>query len=216
MEEVLKKLFDAVLDGDFEGVKTYLHAAVDAKLDPKTILNEGMIAAMREVGCRFEAGEYYVPEMLISARAMQAGMAILKPHLQQTDNKSTGKVLIGTVKGDLHDIGKNLVALMLEGAGFEIKDLGVDVPVEEFIRMVQEEKPDIVAMSALLTTTMPMMKQTIDAFEAAGLRDKVKFIVGGAPVTDTYAKLIGADGFSPDASGAVNVAKTLASNDHPA
>ena len=211
MEDVLKKLFDAVLDGDFEGVKTNLQAALDAKLDPTVILNDGMIAAMREVGCRFEAGEYYVPEMLIAARAMQSGMAILKPYLQQTDRKSSGTVVIGTVKGDLHDIGKNLVALMLEGAGFEIKDLGVDVPIEEFIRVVREEKPDIVAMSALLTTTMQMMKQTIDAFEAAGLRDQVKFIIGGAPVTETYANQIGADGFSPDASRAVNVAKSLIS-----
>lgn len=209
MEDILKKLFDAVLDGDFEGVTTNLHAALDAKLDPILILNDGMIAAMREVGCRFEAGEYYVPEMLIAARAMQRGMAILKPYLQQTDRKSSGKVVIGTVKGDLHDIGKNLVALMLEGAGFEIRDLGVDVPIEEFVRVVQEEKPDLVAMSALLTTTMPMMKQTIDAFETAGLRDKVKFIIGGAPVTETYASQIGADGFSPDASRAVNVAKSL-------
>ncbi len=211
MEEVLKKLFDAVLEGDFEGVTSNLQVALDAKLDPTVILNDGMVAAMREVGCRFEAGEYYVPEMLIAARAMQSGMAILKPHLQKTDNKSSGKVVIGTVKGDLHDIGKNLVGLMLEGAGFEVRDLGVDVPIEEFIRVVQEEKPDIVAMSALLTTTMQMMEQTIEAFEAAGLRDKVKFIIGGAPVTETYATQIGADGFSSDASRAVNVAKSLIS-----
>ena len=196
MEEVLQKLFDAVLEGDVEGVKTNLQAALDAKLDPTVILNDGMIAAMREVGNRFEQGDYYVPEMLIAARAMQSGMAILKPYLLQADRKSSGKVVIGTVKGDLHDIGKNLVALMLEGAGFEIKDLGVDVPIEDFIRVVQEEKPDIVAMSALLTTTMPMMKQTIDAFETAGLRDKVKFIIGGAPITEAYANQIGADGFS--------------------
>jgi len=209
MEDVLKKLFDAVLEGNFEGVKSNLQIALDAKLDPIVILNDGMIAAMREVGCRFEEGDYYVPEMLIAARAMQSGMAILKPHLQQTDRRSSGKVVIGTVKGDLHDIGKNLVALMLEGAGFEIKDLGVDVPIEEFMRVVQEEKPDIVAMSALLTTTMLMMKQTIDAFETAGLRDKVKFFVGGAPVTEAYANQIGADGFASDASRAVNVAKSL-------
>ena len=209
MEEVLQKLFDAVLEGDFGAVKSNLQAALDAKLDPTVILNDGMIAAMREVGCRFEAGEYYVPEMLIAARAMQSGMAILKPYLQQTDRKSSGKVVIGTVKGDLHDIGKNLVALMLEGAGVEIKDLGVDVPIEEFIRVVREEKPDIVGLSALLTTTMQMMKQTIDAFQAAGLRDQVKFIIGGAPVTESYANQIGADGFSPDASRAVNVAKAL-------
>jgi 5-methyltetrahydrofolate--homocysteine methyltransferase len=211
MEEVLQKLFDAVLEGDFDGVKANVQAALDAKLEPNLILNEGMIAAMREVGCRFEAGEYYVPEMLIAARAMQTGMAILKPSLQQTDRKSSGKVVIGTVKGDLHDIGKNLVSLMLEGAGYEIVDLGVDVPIEEFIRVVREQKPDIVGMSALLTTTMQMMKQTIDAFEAAGLRDQVKFIIGGAPVTESYANQIGADGFSPDASRAVHVAKALLS-----
>lgn len=209
MEEVLKKLFDAVLEGDYEGVKSNVQVALDAKLDPKVILADGMIAAMREVGCRFEAGDYYVPEMLIAARAMQSGMAILKPYLQQTDRKSSGKVVIGTVKGDLHEIGKNLVALMLEGAGFEVKDLGVDVPIEEFIRVVQEERPDIVAMSALLTTTMPMLQETINAFETAGLRDKVKFIIGGAPVTEMYANQIGADGFSSDASRAVNVALSL-------
>jgi 5-methyltetrahydrofolate--homocysteine methyltransferase len=209
MEEVLKKLFDAVLEGDYEGVKSNVQVALDAKLDPKVILADGMISAMREVGCRFEAGDYYVPEMLIAARAMQSGMAILKPYLQQTDMKSSGKVVIGTVKGDLHEIGKNLVALMLEGAGFEVKDLGVDVPIEEFIRVVQEERPDIVAMSALLTTTMPMLQETINAFETAGLRDKVKFIIGGAPVTEMYANQIGADGFSSDASRAVNLAKSL-------
>src|SRR5512133_3539332 len=179
MEEVLQKLFDAVLEGDFGGVKSNLQAALDAKLDPTVILNDGMIAAMGEVGCRFEAGDYYVPEMLIAARAMQSGMAILKPHLQQTDRKSSGKVVIGTVKGDLHDIGKNLVSLMLEGAGYEIVDLGVDVPAEEFVKQATALQPDIVAMSALLTTTMPSMRTTIDALTAAGLRNHVKVIVGG-------------------------------------
>jgi len=209
MDEVLKKIFDAILEGSVEGVESHVQQALDAKLDPIMILEEGMIAAMREVGCQFEAGEYYVPEMLIAARAMQSGMAILKPHLQQIDRRPSGKVVIGTVKGDLHDIGKNLVKLMLEGAGFEIKDLGVDVPVEDFIRATQEEKPDIVALSALLTTTMQMMKQTIEGFATAGLRDKVKIIVGGAPVTEIFANQIGADGFSPDASRAVHVAKSL-------
>ncbi|MBN2117934.1 MAG: corrinoid protein [Anaerolineales bacterium] len=209
MDETLKSLFDAILDGDVEGAKSNVQNALGAQLNPITILNEGMIAAMREVGSRFEAGEYFVPEMLISARAMQSGMAILKPLLQQTDIKSSGKIVIGTVKGDLHDIGKNLVALMLEGAGFEVKDLGVDVPVEKFIQAVQEEKPDIVAMSALLTTTMQMMKQTVEALTAAGLRDKVKIMVGGAPVTEAFASEIGADGFSQDASRAVSLAKSL-------
>jgi 5-methyltetrahydrofolate--homocysteine methyltransferase len=147
--------------------------------------------------------------MLIAARAMQNGMAILKPHLQKGNVKPSGKVVIGTVKGDLHDIGKNLVALMLEGDGFEIKDLGVDVPVEEFVRVLKEENPDILALSALLTTTMQMMKTTVDAVIAAGLRQQVKIIVGGAPVTEAYAMKIGADGFSPDASRAVTLAKSL-------
>jgi 5-methyltetrahydrofolate--homocysteine methyltransferase len=209
MEATLQKLFDAVLEGDFEGVKTNLQLSLDANLDPAVILNDGMISAMREVGARFEAGEYYVPEMLIAARAMQSGMAILKPYLQQTERKSMGKVVIGTVKGDLHDIGKNLVSLMLEGAGFEIIDLGVDVPAEEFVKQARELKPDIVAMSALLTTTMPSMRTTIDALTAAGLRNDVKVIIGGAPVTETYAQQIEADGFSPDASRAVNVALEL-------
>ncbi|HLO13891.1 MAG TPA: corrinoid protein [Anaerolineales bacterium] len=209
MEEVLQKLFNAVLEGDFEGVKVNVQNALDAKFDPSVILNSGMIAAMREVGCRFEQGEYYVPEMLIAARAMQSGMAILKPYLQKTDAKPSGKVIIGTVKGDLHDIGKNLVALMLEGDGYEIKDLGVDVPVEEFVRVIKEEKPDVLAMSALLTTTMPMMKTTIDTVVAEGLRDTVKIIVGGAPLTETYAKQIGADGFVPDASRAVGLVQSL-------
>ena len=209
MDATLKNLFDAILDGDVESAKSSVQKALDAQINPTAILNEGMIAAMREVGCRFEAGDYYVPEMLIAARAMQTGMAMLKPYLQQTDNKPSGKVVIGTVKGDLHDIGKNLVALMLEGAGFEVKDLGVDVPVERFINAALEEKPDIVAMSALLTTTMQSMRQTIDALAAAGLRDKVKVIVGGAPVTETFASEVGADGFSPDASRAVSVAKSL-------
>lgn len=209
MEEVLKNLFDAVLEGDFVGVKTNVQAALDANLDSNVILNEGMIAAMREVGTRFEAGDYYVPEMLIAARAMQTGMAILKPHLQQTDRKSSGKVVIGTVKGDLHDIGKNLVSLMLEGAGYEIVDLGVDVPADEFVKQVTNIKPDIVGMSALLTTTMPSMKTTIDALTAAGLRNHIKVIIGGAPVTEAYAHQIEADGFSPDASRAVQVVNEL-------
>lgn len=209
MEEVLQKLFDAVLEGDFDGVRTNVQASLDANLDPNSILNDGMIAAMREVGARFEAGEYYVPEMLIAARAMQTGMAILKPSLQQTDRKSSGKVVIGTVKGDLHDIGKNLVSLMLEGAGYEIVDLGVDVPAEEFVKKAIELKPDVIGMSALLTTTMPSMKTTIDALDAAGLRKNIKVIVGGAPVTESYAHQIEADGFSTDASRAVTLVNEL-------
>jgi 5-methyltetrahydrofolate--homocysteine methyltransferase len=212
MEEVLQKLYNAVLEGDFDGVKTNVPAALEAGLDPNVVLNEGMIAAMREVGARFEAGDYYVPEMLIAARAMQSGMTLLKPHLQKSDQKSNGRVLIGTVKGDLHDIGKNLVGLMLEGAGYEIIDLGVDVPAEEFVKKVIELKPDVVGMSALLTTTMQSMRTTLDALTAAGLRNNIKVIVGGAPVTDAFARQIEADGFSPDASRAVNLVNELIGN----
>lgn len=209
MEQVLQNLFEAVLEGNFEGVKANVQSALDAELDPNTILNDGMIAAMREVGVRFEAGEYYVPEMLIAARAMQSGMAILKPHLQQEEKKSSGRVVMGTVKGDLHDIGKNLVGLMLEGAGYEIIDLGVDVPAEDFVKKAMELKPDVIGMSALLTTTMPSMKTTLDALDAAGLRRDIKVIVGGAPVTETYAQQIEADGFALDASRAVNLVNDL-------
>jgi 5-methyltetrahydrofolate--homocysteine methyltransferase len=209
MHATIQSIFEAILAGEADQVEANIQAALDAGLEPNLVLNEGMIAAMREVGARFEAGDFYVPEMLISARAMQGGMALLKPYLQQGDIQSSGKVVIGTVKGDLHDIGKNLVALMLEGAGFEIKDLGTDVAAEDFIAALQAEKADILALSALLTTTMPSMKQTIDAVKASGLRDQVKIIVGGAPVTEEYARLVGADGYSPDASRAVGVAESL-------
>ena len=209
MNETIKKIFDSVLTGEPNEVHDNIRNALDAKLEPTVILNEGMIAAMREVGQRFEAGDYFVPEMLISARAMQGGMSLLKPYLLQSNIQSSGKVIIGTVKGDLHDIGKNLVALMLEGAGFEIKDLGIDVPAEDFVAALQAEPADILALSALLTTTMPSMKQTIEAIQAAGLRDKVKIIVGGAPVTEEYARQVGADGYSPDASRAVGLAESL-------
>ncbi len=209
MEDSLQKIFDGILEGDLGGVAENVQAALDAALDPNVILNDGMIAAMREVGARFEAGDYYVPEMLIAARTMQTGMAVLKPHLQKTEQKSSGRVLMGTVKGDLHDIGKNLVSLMLEGAGYEIIDLGVDVPAEEFVKKAIELKPDVIGMSALLTTTMASMKTTIAALDAAGLRKNIKVIIGGAPVTENYAHQIEADGFSPDASRAVNLVEDL-------
>jgi 5-methyltetrahydrofolate--homocysteine methyltransferase len=168
-----------------------------------------MISAMQEVGKRFEDGDYFVPEMLISARAMQGGLSLLKPYLVSSNVKSAGIVVIGTVKGDLHDIGKNLVALMLEGAGFEVKDLGVDVTPEKFVAAISADNANIVALSALLTTTMLNMKYTIEAIEKAGLRNKVKIIIGGAPVTQSYADQIGADGFSASASSAVSLAQSL-------
>ena len=168
-----------------------------------------MIAAISEVGRLFEIGEYYVPEMLVSAYAMQSGLALLEPYLKEANVKATGKVVVGTGKGDLHDIGKNLVAMMLKGAGFEIIDLGTDVAPEKFVDAAREQGVQIVALSALLTTTMPAMKATIEAFSAAGLRGQVKVMIGGAPITQSYAAQIGADGYSPDASQAIAIARSL-------
>jgi 5-methyltetrahydrofolate--homocysteine methyltransferase len=209
MDPMLKSIYESILEGQQKTAVSAVEAALSAGLDPAKILNEGMIAAMREVGRLFEEGEYYVPEMLIAARAMQSGLVILKPYLAKANVQSAGKVAIGTVKGDLHDIGKNLVTMMLEGAGFEVKDLGTDVSPEKFVAVVANEGVDILGLSALLTTTMPNMKVTIEALKEAGLRDKVKVMIGGAPVTEAYAKQIGADGYSPDASRAVNLAKSL-------
>ena len=193
------------------GTSAKVQVALDASLPAEDILKQGLVPAMTEVGRRFEEGEYFVPEMLISARAMQSGLAILKPLLVASDVQATGKVVIGTVQGDLHDIGKNLVGMMLEGAGFELVDLGTDVRAEQFVQAVQDHGPDLVAMSALLTTTMPSMKTTIDALTDAGVRDQVKVIIGGAPVTEDYAAAIGADGFATDASRAATLASGLIS-----
>ena len=209
MNEKLSALYKAILEGNVTATQDGVQAALDAGLEPRNILADGMIAAMKEVGRLFEEGEYFVPEMLIAARAMQAGMLLLKPHLLSSHVKSAGKVAIGTIKGDLHDIGKNLVALMLEGAGFEIIDLGVDVAPEKFIEAITTGGADIVAFSALLTTTMSNMKTTIDAIRQTGQRNKVKIIIGGAPVTQAYADQIGADGFAADASRAVSLAQSL-------
>ncbi len=209
MEPIIKEIHTNVMEGDVNSVKANVQAAIDAGIPVSDILNEGMIAAMAEVGHLFEDGECFVPEMLIAARAMQTGLALLKPHLKNAEVVSAGKVVVGTVKGDLHDIGKNLVAMMLEGAGFEIIDLGTDVPPEKFVEAVRGQGAQIVAMSALLTTTMPSIKNTIDALTAAGVRGQVKVMIGGAPVTQNYADQIGADGFAPDASRAVATAKEL-------
>jgi len=209
MTPQFEALQTAIMEGDLEATKQAVQAALDGGIAPGSILTDGMIPAMGEVGRLFEEGEYFVPEMLIAARAMQSGLGLLKPYLASSDVKSTGTVVIGTVKGDLHDIGKNLVALMLEGAGFEVKDLGVDVAPEKFVEAVRTGGVDIVAMSALLTTTMTSMKATVEALQQAGLRDQVKVIVGGAPVTEEYARQIGADGCAADASRAATLAKAL-------
>ena len=209
MEAVLESLYKSIMDGDMELAQEKVQEALDGGIGPGRILNEGMIAAMAEVGQLFEDGEYFVPEMLIAARAMQGGMAVLKPFLGEGDVQSPGKVVIGTVKGDLHDIGKNLVAMMLEGAAFEIVDLGTDVSADKFVEAVKESGANVVAMSALLTTTMPNMENTIAALKEAGLRGQVKIMVGGAPLTQDYAEKIGADGYAADANQAVASAKAL-------
>jgi 5-methyltetrahydrofolate--homocysteine methyltransferase len=209
MDEKLKPIYEGVIEGDAAGVKQDVQAAIDAGIEAENILKQGLIPAMQKVGELFEKGEYYVPEMLIAARAMQGGLELLKPLLASADVQSTGKVVIGTVQGDLHDIGKNLVGMMLEGAGFELVDLGTDVSPAKFTEAIREGQPDILAMSALLTTTMPAMQTTIEAIEEAGLRNQVKVMIGGAPVKQEYANKVGADGFAPDASRAASLAKTL-------
>ena len=205
----IETIYQAVLKGDAPGCSEAVQQALDAGTPADQILNEGLISAMDEVGSLFEEGEFFVPEMLISARAMQGALNILRPLLAESDIKPAGKVAIGTVKGDLHDIGKNLVGMMLEGAGFEVIDLGTDVDAQRFVDTVLNDGVHIVGMSALLTTTMPSMQKTINALEQAGLRDKVKVLVGGAPVTRDYMEQIGADGFAPDASSATRKAKEL-------
>ncbi|MBE0542450.1 MAG: corrinoid protein [Verrucomicrobia bacterium] len=203
----LKPLYEAILNGDAKIAHTFTEQALQEGADPVQLVDEYMIPAMNEVGRRFETNEYFVPELLISARAMKAALELVRPLLAARGAKPLATVAVGTVKGDLHDIGKNLVAAMFEGGGFEVIDLGVNVPPEKFIAAVTEKGAHIVAMSALLTTTMPAMKSTIDALTQAGVRDKVKVLVGGAPITQKYATDIGADGYSENAVGAVGVAK---------
>jgi 5-methyltetrahydrofolate--homocysteine methyltransferase len=207
--EDLKQLYDAIVEGNAKTAKAIVTSAIEAGTDPQEILNQYMIPAMDEVGRRFETNEYFVPELLIAARAMKGALEIIKPRLTATGAKPIGKVAIGTVKGDLHDIGKNLVAAMLEGGGFEIVDLGVDVTPEKFIGAVKEKGANVIALSALLTTTMPSMKTTIEGLKEAGVREHVKVIIGGAPVTQKYADEIGADGYSDNASAAVALARKL-------
>ncbi|HEY3412122.1 MAG TPA: corrinoid protein [Armatimonadota bacterium] len=205
----LKPLYEAVLEGDASTARTLTEEALAEGIDPQALLSDYLIPAMDEVGRRFETNEYFVPELLIAARAMKNCLSLIRPLLAESGAKPVGKVAIGTVRGDLHDIGKNLVAAMLEGGGFEIVDLGVDVSPEKFVSAVKESGAQIVALSALLTTTMPGMKQTIDALGDAGVRNNVKIIIGGAPVTQKFATEIGADGFSDTASGAVRIARDL-------
>jgi len=204
-----KALIEAVIKGDIKTAVAETQSALDADGKARDILDKGLIAAMDEVGGRFTKGLMFVPQMLRSAKTMKECMTLLEPLFQEGDITSKGKVLIGTVKGDLHDIGKNLVSMMMEGAGFEITDLGVDVSPENFAQKAQEVEPDIVALSALLSTTMPAMRQTIEALQKAGIREKVKVMIGGAPVTEKYAQEIEADSYASDAGSAVNKAKNL-------
>jgi 5-methyltetrahydrofolate--homocysteine methyltransferase len=205
----LEAVYEAVLEGNAPDTTVQVEAALAAGIAPGDILNKGCIAAMGEVGRLFEQGEMFVPEMLIAARAMQSGMNVLKPYLTEGEVVSAGKIVVGTVAGDLHDIGKNLVGMMMEGAGFEVVDLGTDVKPEAFVEAVRQHKPDLIGMSALLTTTMPSMIATVEGLTEAGLRDQVKVLIGGAPVTQAFAEKVGADGYAPDASSATRKAKEV-------
>jgi 5-methyltetrahydrofolate--homocysteine methyltransferase len=205
----LSDLREAIFNGDAAASVAAARVALDAGVSPVDVIADGISPAMREVGRLFEEGEYFVPELLIAARATKEVFAILRPLLVETGAKPAGRVLLGTVEGDLHDIGKNLVGAMLEGAGFEVVDLGVDIPAAKFVAAVQDSKPQIVGISALLTTTMPAMKSTVEALDAAGVRPGVKVMVGGAPVTQKFADTIGADGYGDTATAAVELARRL-------
>ena len=208
-EEILQLLYDETLVGNAPAVKDGVNDGLEQGLEPERMLYDALIPSLEEVGARFERGDYFVPEMLIAARAMQGALDILRPLLAETGTPQVGTFLMGTVKGDVHDIGKNLCNIMLEGAGFTVIDLGVNVPPEKFVEQIGEHNPDIVGFSAFLTTTMPMFKANINALEKAGIRDDVIVMVGGAPVTQEYADAVGADGYSADASSAVKKAKEL-------
>jgi len=207
MTNILQDLCRSVIDGDAPGTQALVKQAMAERLPPDQILNQGLIAGMSEVGRLFEAGEFFVPEMLIAARAMKGGLELLRPHLVAANIKAIGTVVLGTVQGDLHDIGKNLVGMMLEGAGFEVIDLGTDVSPLKFVEAVKAYQPHFVGCSALLTTTMPRMKDVVEALKGAGLRNQVKIMIGGAPVTEKYAREIGADLYAPDAPSAATRAK---------
>jgi 5-methyltetrahydrofolate--homocysteine methyltransferase len=205
----IEKLYDAILNGNNKGAVEITQEALDAGVTAQQLVDQGMIPAMGEVGQRFENEEFFVPELLLAARAMKAALALIRPHLQQEGVEARGCAVVGTVKGDLHDIGKNLVASMLEGAGYEIVDLGTDVTPEQFVAAAKEKGANLIGLSALLTVTMPSMKNTVELLEKEGLRDQVKVMVGGAPLSSEYAEEIGADGYADNASAAVRLAQQL-------
>jgi corrinoid protein of di/trimethylamine methyltransferase len=204
-----KPLYDAILNGDAKNAKSVTEQALAAGADPMTLVQDGMVPAMGEVGKRFECNEYFVPELLLSARAMKVALELMRPLLLAGGARSAGRVVIGTVRGDLHDIGKNLVSVMLEGSGYEVIDLGVNVTPEQFVAAVKEKSAQIVALSALLTTTMRSMKETVEALQQAGVRQQVKVLVGGAPITQRFATEIGADGYSETAANVAGLARQV-------
>lgn len=208
----LEQLYTAILTGKLDEAKLVTQSAINDSINPQDIINNYMSKAMEEIGQRFENGQAFVPELLMSARAMKGALEVLKPYMQGTSTSSAGRILIGTVKGDLHDIGKNLVASMLEGCGFEVVNLGVDLSSEKFVEAIKTNEPQIVCLSALLTTTMGYMEEVVKAIDKAGLRQQVKIMVGGAPVTAAFASQIGADGYSDNANAAVTLAKELIYN----
>ena len=207
--EILQKISEELQKGNYQEVPKLIQEALNAKIPPAKILSDGLVAGMDIVGDKFRRDELFMPEVLISAKAMQAGMDILRPKLIEAGVKLAGKIVVGTVKGDLHDIGKNLVGMLMEGAGFQVIDLGIDVPSEKFVEAVRSQKPDVLGLSALLTTTMPKMKEVVESLVEAGIRKSLKVMVGGAPVTEKFAKDIGADGYAPDAASAVEKAREL-------
>lgn len=209
MTNYLEELSQNVITAKMEKVKELTQMAIAEGIDPIDIINNGLIPGMNVVGVRFKAGDMFVPEVLVAARTMAAGMDIVKPLLLDREVPSQGTVLLGTVKGDLHDIGKNLLAMMLASSGYSVINLGVDIPAEKFVQVVKDDKPDILGMSALLTTTMLGMKEVIDLLKEEGLRDKVKVIIGGAPISEEFAQQIGADGFAPDAGSATELCQKL-------
>jgi len=207
--ELLERISEELQKGNYQEVPKLVQEALNANIHPSKILSDGLVAGMDVVGEKFRRDEFFMPEVLISAKAMQAGMNILRPKLIETGTKLAGKIVLGTVKGDLHDIGKNLVGMLMEGAGFQVIDLGIDVPSEKLVEAVKSNRPNLLGLSALLTTTMPRMKEIIESLVEAGVRDKVKVMVGGAPLTEKFAKDIGADGYAPDAASAVEKAREL-------
>jgi 5-methyltetrahydrofolate--homocysteine methyltransferase len=208
-DELLKEMYESTLVGNAPAVLELTRAGLEMGLDPETMLFDALIPSLEEVGARFERGDFFVPEMLIAGRAMAGALDVLRPLLAETGVEPVGTFVMGTVKGDVHDIGKKLVDIMLEGAGFQVIDLGVQVAPEKFVEAIHQYQPDIVGFSAFLTTTMPMFKANMNALEKAGLRDQVIVMVGGAPVTQEYADAVGADGYASDASAAVKLAKSL-------